>query len=106
MKTSFLALASCLAALVSTTPCPFAEMHKNGLLSSEDAAKFMAVKRDPGAAEGFLEEYRQKHRRGAEEHNERIKRQTSLPPLLGGLPLGGGLRKQPNCEHITPKQLI
>jgi hypothetical protein len=55
--------------------CPFEELRRSGMLSVEDTAKFDAVKRNPAAAE----EYLNRHKREAAAEKE--KRQD----LLGGL---------------------
>ena len=91
MKATLFSVASCLVAVALSNPCPFAEMQKSGLLSSEDSVKFDMVKRDPAAAERLLHEHRNRYKRSSDEHEEILPRQTNSGGFLGILPLGGGL---------------
>ena len=100
MKATILSLASCFAALVVAGPCPFAEMKDAGVLSTEDAAKFEMVKRDPEAAERLLFAHRQKYKRSIDEAAAIAPRQNSSSGLLGILPLGGGLRKTAHLFNL------
>jgi hypothetical protein len=72
--------------------CPYALLRRAGLLPEDEAAKFDAVKADPGFAEALF----QAHRREVEVEDEgKSNPQLIGPRGLGGLldlPFGGGLR--------------
>lgn len=89
MKSSAVIFTVTLPTLAASVACPFAELHRAGLLNHDEAAKFEAVKRNPQAAEVLLE----LHRREAEP--EPAPQSGGLiGPVIGGildLPLGGGL---------------
>ncbi|KAI9696140.1 MAG: hypothetical protein M1820_008281 [Bogoriella megaspora] len=92
MKSITLILAVGLPTFVASVACPFAELHKAGLLSPDDAAKFEAVKRDPAAAE-ILFQAHQAHRREAAPEPA-PQNGGLIGPIVDGvldLPLGGGL---------------
>ena len=93
MKLSAFIFTVSLPALAVSVACPFEELHRAGVLSSDDAAKFEAVKRDPRAAEVLLK----LHRREAEPGPAPASQSGGLiGPVVNGildLPLGGGLCK-------------
>ena len=94
--TTFVKSLSLQLALVACTPCPYAELHKAGLLNPADAAKFEAVRRYPRAAEHML--YAHLHRRDESET------ESLLGPTIEGvldLPSGGGLHKFLHQRRIT-----
>ena len=89
MKLITLFISAGLLAIAHGAVCPFEDLRRSGLLSAEDAAKFDAVKRNPAAAETFIETHKQKDK-------SKEKRQGLISPIINGildLPLGGGLRK-------------
>ena len=93
MKLNLVIFAASLPAFAASVACPFAELHRAGLLSPDEASKFEAVRRDPKAAEVLFEHH---------------KREVAPTPQAGGLigptldgildlPLGGGLCK---ASHV------
>jgi hypothetical protein len=91
MKPSILFLVWGFCSLAHSAACPFEDLRRSGMLSAEDAAKFDAIKRNPAAAEAYLNV----HKREAGYEHEKEKRQSLLGGLLD-LPLGGGL-----CKYST-----
>lgn len=103
------ALALALASIVTSSPCPFGQMHEEGKLNAEDSDSFLKAREFGEDAVENMIHFSKKTKRTPEDQNEYYKRQSTA----GLLPLGGGLLNgalQPftgrlaNLDVPTPQQ--